>query len=190
MTPLNIIITLFLKIVASSGAPNILFLLIDDLGWGNIGFNSPTNPEIQTPNIDHLATKEGLILNRHYVHYCCSPTRTSLQTGRLPVHVNTLNSGPTLDPHSGAPINMTIIAEKLKYSAMNYSTHFVGKWDAGSATPQQIPHGRGYDTSFGYLSHANTWFTNDMWSRPCQQYGFDIYDLWDTDKVCDQYVDL
>ena len=178
LTPLLSIITLH----GINAAPNILFYLIDDLGWGNIGYNSPTNTEIRTPNINHLATKEGLILNRHYVHYCCSPTRTSFQSGRLPVHVNLVNSDAAANQYSGAPINMTFIAEKLKYSDSNYTTHFIGKWDAGSTTPNQLPLNRGYDSSFGYLSHANTHFTNYEWSHPCKEYGFEIYDLWDTDK--------
>ena len=178
-------LTSLLSIITLHGinaAPNILFYLIDDLGWGNIGYNSPTNTEIKTPNINHLATKEGVILNRHYVHYCCSPTRTSFQSGRLPVHVNLGNSDAAANQYSGAPINMTFIAEKLKYSDSNYTTHFIGKWDAGSTTPNQLPLNRGYDSSFGYLSHANTHFTNYEWSHPCKEYGFEIYDLWDTDQ--------
>ena len=166
----------------SATSPNILFILVDDLGWGNIGYNSPTNPEIATPNINNLATKEGLRLNRHYVHFCCSPTRTSLQSGRLPVHVNLNNGDAASNPYSGAAINMTIIAEKLKYSPIKYQTHFIGKWDAGSTTPDQLPVNRGYDTSFGYLSHANTYFANYEWGHPCKKYGFEVYDLWDTDN--------
>eukprot|EP01083_Nonionella_stella_P301004 1030448_1 len=158
--------------------PNILFILADDLGWGNIGYNSPSNTEIRTPNINHLARKEGLILNRHYVHYCCSPTRTSFQSGRLPVHVNLNNNDAASNPYSGAPIHMTMIAEKLKNSPINYNTHFIGKWDAGSTTTHQLPINRGYDTSFGYLSHANTYYTNYEWSHPCQD---NIYDLWESD---------
>ena len=57
------------------------------------------------------------------------------------------------DPVSGfaaIPRNMTCIATKLK--SAGYKTHQVGKWDAGMATPDHTPHGRGYDTSFGYVS--------------------------------------
>ena len=68
--------------------PNILFILVDDLGYANVGYHLPDNKEINTPNIDYLATKVGLRLNRHYVHYTCSPTRSSLQSGRIPYHVN------------------------------------------------------------------------------------------------------
>ena len=110
---------------SSTIGPNIVFIMIDDSGWGNWGFhNNGTNEEIQTPNVDLLASN-GLILNRHYVHYVCSPTRSSLQSGRLPVHVNLNNTMSAQNLYSGIPPNYTCIATKLKQGA-NYSTHFVG----------------------------------------------------------------
>ena len=77
----------------------------------------------------------------------CSPSRCSLLTGRLPIHVNDDNKiNPTnynpKDPVSGfqgIPRNMTVIAEKMKEAG--YATHQVGKWDAGMATPSHIPIG-------------------------------------------------
>eukprot|EP01084_Bolivina_argentea_P052670 96747_1 len=56
--------------------PNILFLMADDLGWGNVAWpgHNTKNDEINTPNIDELVAN-GLQLNRHYVYYGCSPTR-------------------------------------------------------------------------------------------------------------------
>lgn len=61
--------------------PNIVFLLIDDLGYADCGFNG--GREIQTPNIDRLA-KSGAILENLYVQPVCSPTRSALLTGRYP----------------------------------------------------------------------------------------------------------
>ena len=60
--------------------PNIIFIMADDLGWGNVGYHNKENPEVSTPNIDYLV-KHGLQLNRHYVDAECSPTRTSFQSG-------------------------------------------------------------------------------------------------------------
>ena len=59
--------------------PNIFFLLADDLGWANVGWHNQ-NGEVNTPNLDYLV-KNGLELNRNYVHYVCSPTRSSVQSG-------------------------------------------------------------------------------------------------------------
>jgi len=118
---------------------------------------------------------QGRVLNRHYAHYVCSPTRTSFQSGRLPVHVNTNNTVPSI-PHSGMPRNMTGIAEKL--TSAGYRSHFIGKWDVGMATPQHPPIGRGYNSSLHYFGHANDYWT-EIANFDCKQ---NYVDLWETDK--------
>lgn len=181
--------------------PHILFVLVDDLGWGDVGFHQPWNDEILTPTIDRLAGEEGMILNRHYVHSSCTGTRVSLQSGRLPVHVQTSLKLPE-DPSSGMPRNMTGLAEHLRQAG--YRTHYVGKWDVGMATPKHTPYGRGYDTSLHYFEHKNDYWTQacmqsaccpnygwsahssqevpDFWEapRPQQHYNLSLVDLWDT----------
>ena len=94
--------------------------------------NQPNADEIQTPRLDDLAAN-GVVLDRHYVYRFCSPSRSSFQTGRNPIHVNTGNDPLTLvnpqDPISGfagIPRNMTVLAEKL--AAAGYSTAQAGKW--------------------------------------------------------------
>lgn len=119
--------------------PHVLFILVDDLGWGDIGYHQPLSREIQTPTIDNLAQKEGLILDRHYVHSSCTGTRVSLQSGRLPVHVQTALKLPE-DPSSGMPRNMTGFAQYLR--SAGYHTHYVGKWDSGMTTPKVRHHTR------------------------------------------------
>eukprot|EP00931_Biecheleriopsis_adriatica_P056364 TRINITY_DN33400_c0_g1_i1.p1 TRINITY_DN33400_c0_g1~~TRINITY_DN33400_c0_g1_i1.p1 ORF type:complete len:681 (+),score=133.82 TRINITY_DN33400_c0_g1_i1:220-2043(+) len=105
----------------------------------------------------------GILLDRHYTYKICSPSRSSLQTGRLAVHVNPVNSGVTSrnydDPVSGfagIPRNMTGLAQKMREGG--YRTHAVGKWDAGMATPDHTPKGRGYETWLGYYQHANEYW--------------------------------
>ena len=85
--------------------PHIILHLADDFGWANAGWHRPEGyKEVQTPNMDALV-KAGVELDHAYSYMFCSPTRSSLQSGRLPVHVNVLNLQPTTwnpeDPVSG-----------------------------------------------------------------------------------------
>ena len=157
---------------AAGKRPHIVVFLADDLGYGNVGYTraaaGAAAAEVRTPTIDALVAA-GIELSRNYVYRVCSPTRSSFQSGRLPVHVNTANLDPAVsnpaDPVSGfagIPRNMTGIATKLR--AAGYKTHFVGKWDAGMATPDHTPAGRGYDTSFGYFHHDNDYWTERLWA--------------------------
>eukprot|EP01084_Bolivina_argentea_P174205 301750_1 len=75
---------------ASDPPPNIIFILVDDLGWATVGYH---DNEVQTPFIDDLRANESLTLLRHYVYKYCSPTRSSFLSGRLPIHVNQQNRG-------------------------------------------------------------------------------------------------
>jgi arylsulfatase I/J len=171
---------------AAGTKPHILMVLVDDWGWANVGYHrNPSTKEVQTPNFDRLAKEEGVELDQHYAHTVCSPSRSSLLSGRLPIHVNVDNGAATvhnpLDPVSGfqgIPRNMTVIAEKLKEAG--YATHQVGKWDAGMATPDHTPKGRGFNTSLGYFHHQNDYYTEAM--GVCLL-GLEYpVDLWDTDK--------
>eukprot|EP00937_MAST-01D_sp_MAST-1D-sp2_P000373 g373.t1 len=162
---------------AAGKRPHILAILVDDFGWANAGWHRPAGwKEVQTPNMDALVA-EGLELDRAYAY----------KSGRLPVHVNRVNLAPDIsnpsDPVSGfaaIPRNMTGIATKMR--AAGYKTHQVGKWDAGMATFDHTPQGRGYDTSFGYFHHANDYWTEQTGHcRDSAGKARDPVDLWDTD---------
>ena len=169
--------------VAQQAKPHLVFMLVDDWGWANVGYHrDPQTKEVVTPNIDGLV-KEGLELDQHYVYKFCSPSRSCLMSGRLPIHVNDQNAAPNIynpdDPVSGfagIPRKMTGLAAKLKNAG--YATHQVGKWDAGMATPDHTPMGRGFQSSFGYYHHANDYYTEIVGS--CNK--TPIVDLWDTDQ--------
>ena len=149
-------------------------------GWANVGYHcDPPTKEVVTPTIDGLV-KEGLELDQHYAFKFCSPSRSCLMSGRLPIHVNDLNDQPSFynpqDPVSGfAGIrrNMTGLATKMKLAG--YAAHQVGKWDAGMATPDHIPTGRGFDTSFGYFHHTNDFYTEIAGGGQCN--GTKLVDL-------------
>ena len=147
------IIILLTKIIADVVAetkPNIVFVLVDDWGYSDVGFR---NPAVLSPNFDMLA-KNGLILDRHYVFKYCSPSRASFLTGRWPHHTHQYNIEPPL--MVGANINMTMLPAKLKQGG--YKTHMVGKWHEGYFKKKFLPVNRGFDTSSGFLSGAEDHF--------------------------------
>ena len=126
---------------ASATKPHILLVIVDDFGWANVGYHrtpadDPTN-EVQTPTMDSLC-REGVELNQSYAFWYCSPSRSAIQTGRNPIHVNVNNDGLMIhnpaDPVSGfagIPRNMTTIAWKMREGG--YQTYFFGKWHGSTA---------------------------------------------------------
>ncbi len=125
----------------SPARPNILFIIADDLGWADVGFNGS---EIKTPNLDRLAA-DGVRLDQHYVYPTCSPTRVALLSGRFPSRFGVFTP-------LGATTKMTgrdaCLPQELK--RLGYRTHLTGKWHIGE-TPEHRPRGYGFDTTYGYL---------------------------------------
>lgn len=164
---LHIVFLLSADVQKPASKPHIVHIIADDLGWAALGYHNPVGKslgEIKTPVIDDLIKNEAVELDRFYAEKICSPSRSSFQTGRLGIHVNTQNVPPDFhnpeDPvggYQGAPLFMTTVAEVLQ--SAGYSTHLVGKWDVGMATSQHKPTSRGYSTFLGYFHHAN-----DYWS--------------------------
>ena len=154
-------VVLALSLVRNSSAkqPHLLYILADDFGWADADWHRPENwPEAATPRmLDQL--KRGIELDSMYAFKFCAPSRSAIQSGRNPIHVNVQNYQPTVwasdapqrDPVSGfagIPRNMTGMATMLRTAG--YHTAFVGKWDCGMATYDHTPSGRGYDTSLFY----------------------------------------
>ena len=169
-------------VATSPAKPHIVLFLVDDWGWSNVGMHAPAGSEreVLTPNIDKIVS-EGIELTRAYAYRFCSPSRSSLNSGRLPVHVNMENAMPNVwnpeDPQggfAGIPRNMTGLGTVMK--AGGYATAQVGKWDAGMATYDHTPHGRGYDFSLGYFHHDNDYWNEQAGS--CDQNKVKITDLW------------
>ena len=123
--------------------PNILFLVADDLGWGDVGWHGSA---IRTPNLDRLAAT-GLELDQHYVCPVCTPTRASLLTGRYPGRFGTHATQPSNAPVF--PEGYSTLAGALRDHG--YETGLFGKWHLGSK-PEYGPNQFGFDTAYGSLA--------------------------------------
>ena len=131
--------------------PNIVIILADDMGYGDIGaFGAPN---IRTPRLDAMAA-QGQKWTNFYVQPVCSPSRAALLTGRLPVRSGMFSTrdGRTApgvlrdNAAQGLPLDEITIAEVLK--AAGYATGMVGKWHLGQL-PQFLPMRQGFDSWFG-----------------------------------------
>jgi leishmanolysin-like peptidase len=130
----------------AAGPPNLVFILIDDLGWNDIGYHDRA---VLTPTLDALAAG-GVVLDRHYVYRYCSPTRASLLSGRLPHHAHQTNPGG--ESPFGTNENMTLLPARLR--AAGYRTAMRGKWHLGFSRPDYLPGARGFEDAAGYLQGA------------------------------------
>lgn len=134
--------------------PNILFVLIDDVGFGEMG--DPVLNHVRgytTPNINALA-RESLTFSRMYSEPTCTPTRTTILTGRLPVRSHMLE--PKIVPPEGTGLNKdeVTLAEILKQAG--YNTAHIGKWHQGDIE-QAMPTNQGFDTA-SYPLHNQATF--------------------------------
>ena len=130
--------------------PNIIIILSDDQGWGDLGFNG--NQAVSTPMLDKMA-KNGVSFQHFYVSPVCSPTRAEFLTGRYHVRggVSSTSTGRVrLD------LDETTIAQIFKKAG--YSTAAYGKWHNGGQAPYH-PNSRGFDDFYGFCSgHWGNYF--------------------------------
>lgn len=133
---------------AESGRrPNVLVVLFDDVGWGDLGcYGGGAAVGAPTPNIDRLA-RQGKLLTSAYSEPSCTPTRASLMTGRLPVRHGLLR--PPMYGEPGGLDGEITLADLL--SRAGYVTQAVGKWHMGENGASQPQH-CGFDDFYGFLS--------------------------------------
>jgi arylsulfatase A-like enzyme len=138
--------------------PNILFILADDLGYGDLGCYG--QKLIATPNIDKLAS-EGVRFTQFYCgSTVCAPSRCALMTGKHTGHAR-IRGNAKVDL---LPEDVTV-AEVLKDAG--YHTGLVGKWGLGTAGRSGIPNRQGFDEFYGVLDqkHAHTQYPTQLWDN-------------------------
>ncbi len=133
--------------VSAQDKPNIVYILVDNWGWGDISIQGSTVP---TPRIDAFAA-QGLRLTNFNVQNQCTPTRSALHTGRLPIRSGTQKVAAPGEPDGMAPWEYTI-AELL--SDAGYTTALYGKWHLGSKVGR-LPNDQGYDEWWGINEGSN-----------------------------------
>ncbi len=157
----------------ASQQPNIIFILADDLGYGELGCFGQT--KIKTPNLDKLA-QQGMKLTRHYSGSpVCAPSRYVLMTGKHPGHAFVRNNGELramvngkmthVEGQKPIPASEVTMAEALK--SQGYTTGAFGKWGLGNPGSEGDPLNQGFDRFFGYncQRHAHTYFTDYLWDN-------------------------
>ncbi len=133
--------------VFAQDKPNVVILFADDLGYGDL--SSYGHPVIRTPHLDGLAS-EGIRLTSFYSAPWCVPARAQLLMGRYEQRIQMGATGS--GGRDGIPEQERTLAEAL--GAVGYRTAMVGKWHLGSASPDYLPTGRGFDSWLG-LPYSN-----------------------------------
>jgi len=144
--------------------PNIIFILADDLGYGDVGFNG--QKLIRTPHIDLMA-KEGRVYDAFYAGTTvCAPSRSSLMTGQHTGH-SFIRGNLGVEPEGQYPIadSVLTLAEVLKSNG--YKTGAFGKWGLGPVGSEGEPNKQGFDKFFGYncQSLAHRYYPDHLWDN-------------------------
>lgn len=140
---------------ANESRPNIIFILADDLGWGDLSCYG--RPDYRTPNIDQLALQGTKFTDAYSASAVCTPTRCGYITGRYPARFKIGLEEPLVASNSrvGLEPNQQTIASLLKQSG--YNTALIGKWHLGFR-PEWGPNAHGFDEFFGILAGAGDYF--------------------------------
>ena len=166
-------------------SPNVIYILADDLGYGDVGFNG--QKLIETPNIDYLAGK-GMIFSNHYSGAAvCAPTRavfvSGIHTGKNHIRNNSewaergdvwsfkaMLNDPSLEGQRPLPDTIKTVAHVFK--SQGYKTGMVGKWGLGAPNTNSIPNKMGFDFFYGYncQRQAHTYYPTHLWKNQKREF--------------------
>lgn len=144
--------------------PNIVFILVDDLGYGDIGVNGQEH--ISTPHLNQMAN-EGLVLSQFYAGSpVCAPSRSALMTGMHTGHTH-IRGNKEIQPEGQEPIldSLITIAEVLK--SAGYTTGAFGKWGLGFVSTEGDPLNQGFDRFYGYncQRQSHRYYPPHLWNN-------------------------
>ncbi|MBA64626.1 MAG: N-acetylgalactosamine-6-sulfatase [Candidatus Marinimicrobia bacterium] len=182
---MKLLIILFILFVFNtcgekSKYPNIIYILADDLGYGELGAYG--QDIIETPNIDALA-KNGMLFTQHYSgSSVCAPSRSVLLTGMHTGHTyirgndewkergnvwdyEAVFNDYNLEGQRPLPDSITTFAELIQ--EIGYETAFIGKWGLGAPGTEGVPNNQGFNYFFGYncQRQAHTLFPTHLWEN-------------------------
>ncbi|MGJ8645110.1 MAG: sulfatase-like hydrolase/transferase [Luteolibacter sp.] len=144
--------------VIAKKQPNLLIILADDMGYGDLGCYG--SKQIETPVLDKLAAAGVRCTDGYVSGNVCAPSRAGLLTGRYQQRFgfehNLNRNFPTFPERLGIPKEQKTIADHLK--GAGYRTGIVGKWHVGDSIPEMLPNARGFDFFFGMHSGSHGYF--------------------------------
>jgi arylsulfatase A-like enzyme len=135
---------------ALAGPPNVVVMLVDDLGVGDCGFSG--GADIPTPHLDRFAC-EGTVCTNAYATPSCSPTRAAMLTGRYPSRFGIEDNRPLDGPTAAMDLREEMLPQLLR--PRGYATALVGKWHLGQG--DHGPVARGFEEFFGWIGASGTY---------------------------------
>jgi arylsulfatase A-like enzyme len=153
---------MFAAVSVPAPKPNVIFILADDLGYGEIGCYG--EKQIKTPNLDRLAS-EGMRFTQAYAgSTVCAPSRGSLMTGKHTGHTTIRGNRPNRNVPE-TPLGAEEITIPQVFKAAGYSTALIGKWGVGENESTGAPNRKGFDYFLGYLTQfaAHDYYPEFLW---------------------------
>ena len=171
---LLLFLVLLLPIELSAQRPNIIYIMTDDMGYGDLsGYG---RKEYATPNLDKLASQGMKFVNAYSAGPLCTPTRVGFMTGRYPARTPVGLMEPLTPAKAGIDYGLTTEFPSLSSLVKNagYHTALIGKWHLG-VKPEHSPTKNGFDYFFGFHSGASDYISHKSDARK--------HDLWENDSM-------
>ncbi|MBB3699917.1 sulfatase-like hydrolase/transferase [Flammeovirga yaeyamensis] len=139
-----------------SPRPNIIMIVLDDLGYADMGFMPNSAKDIYTPNLDKLASEGTVFTSAYVTHPYCGPSRAGILTGRMP-HVFGAQFNLAAFSGFGVAKGETFMSDVMQQAG--YHTGIVGKWHLGEEG-EFHPNERGFDYFYGFLGGGHEYYSN------------------------------